>query len=177
MANVSDTVKPNNPANRTPEARGERKRIPMSVPRRKLEVPEIPGYHLHWAKEANIPQFLQAFYEFVDFQELPVNQRNVGMDTTISGNEDLGSHISMTAGIGPNGLPERLILMKLKEEYWLEDRAAIDGRNAQIMGQIFKGEKIIGEERDSAADQGTRYVDHARTSATPALFNRKRAKL
>lgn len=174
MTNASEILTPNNPANKDVAPKGERKRIPMSVPLRKLEVPELSGYHLHWIKEANISRALQAAYEFVDFDELPVNQRNVGTDTEISGNTDLGSRISISAGIGADNKPERLVLMKLKEEYWREDRGAIDARNAAVMGSIFRGEKILGAEKDKSDDEGTRYVDLERTKA---LFNRRRAKV
>lgn len=174
MSNASEMLEGNNPANATIEPKGNRaQRVPMSVPMRKLEVPDIAGYHLHWIKESNIPRAIQAWYEFVDYTEVPVNQRGVGTDTEITGNTDLGSRISIQAGIGSDGRPERLVLMKLAEQYWLEDRAKIDGRNASVMGAIFRGEKIIGTERDSADDSGTRYVDPDRTKA---LFNRRRAK-
>jgi hypothetical protein len=174
MPNASEILTPNNPANSTVEPKGNRRaRVPMSVPMRKLEVPEISGYHLHWIKESNVSRAIQAYYEFVEFDEVPVNQRNVGTDTEISGNTDLGSHVSIAAGMGADGRPERLILMKLQEQYWLEDRAAIDGRNASVMGAIFRGEKIIGSERDKPDDEGTRYVDPERTRA---LFSRRRAK-
>jgi len=174
MPNASDIVSPNNPANKTVEAKGARKRIPMSVPSRKLEVPEIPGYHLHWVKESNIGRALAAAYEFVDYNEVPVNQRNVGMDTTITGNQDLGSRISLAAGIGANGATEHLFLMKLKEDYWLEDRKQIDSRNAQLLSGIFQGEQIMGSDQDQSGDQGTRYVDRERTKTS--LFQRRRAK-
>jgi hypothetical protein len=175
MANASEILTPNNPANKTVEPKGNRKhRVPMSVPMRKLEVPEIPGFHLHWIKESNIPRAIQACYEFVEFNEVPVNQRNVGTDTEISGNTDLGSHVSISAGIGADGRPERLVLMKLPEDLWVEDRAAIDGRHASIMSGIFRGETILGTEKDKPGDEGTRYVDPERTRA---LFNRRRAKV
>jgi hypothetical protein len=175
MSNAADLIDPNNPGNATSEpARNRAERVPMSVPVRRLETPEIPGYHSHWFKESNISRALQAWYEFVGFDEVPVNQRNVGTDTMVSGNTDLGSHVSISAGIDGQGKPERLTLMKLKEEYWLADRAKIDGRNASILGSIFRGEKILGSETDKEDDQGTRYVDRERTKA---LFNRRRAKV
>lgn len=177
MPNASDILTPNNPANKTVEPKRNRKnRIPMSVPMRKLEVPEISGYHLHWIKESNIPRALQAWYEFVDFDEVPVNQRGVGTDTEMTGNTDLGSRVSISAGIGEDGRPERLILMKLAEEHWQADRLAIDTRNAGIIGSIFRGEKILDKGEVSADVQETRYVDPDRTSYKPALFQRRRKK-
>jgi hypothetical protein len=148
----------------------------MSVAMRKLEVPEIPGYHLHWIKESNIPRALAAYYEYVEDREVPVNQRNPGMNTEVSGNTDLGARISIAAGIGADDKPERLYLMKLAEQYWQEDRAKIDGRNADMMGQIFRGEKILDKDEVSDDVKKTRYVDMERTKQRPALFNRQRAK-
>ena len=170
--NVSDTVKPSNPANAEAKPKHDRIRIPMSVPVRALEVPDIPGYHTHWVKESNIPRALQAWYQFVEDREVPMNQRGVGTDKSISGNTDLGTRISIVSG------GERLFLMKLAMEEWLSDRKKIDERNAQIMSGIFRGEQIIDSgpngERQGTTDQ--RYVDPDRTFNRPALFNRRRAK-
>jgi hypothetical protein len=175
--NASEILEGSNPANQASESKGNRRtRIPMSVAMRRLEVPELAGYHLHWIKESNIPRALAAFYEFVDYNEVPVNQRNPGIDTEISGNTDLGARVSVAAGMGPNDKPERLYLMKLAEDYWLEDRAKIDSRNAEMMGQIFQGEKIMDKDEVSDDVRSTRYVDMQRTRGPRALLNRKRAK-
>jgi hypothetical protein len=146
-----------------------RKRIPMSVPTRRLEVPEIQGWHLHWFLESRIPRALQAGYQFVDYDEVPVNQRGIANDSTVSGNTDLGSRIRQIGGRDESGQPEHLVLMKLKEEWWQEDRKVIDEKNARMMSSIFKDEQILGAEKDIPDDQGTRYVDRSRTKA---LFNR-----
>jgi hypothetical protein len=175
--NASEILQGNNPANAEVEPKGNRRaRVPMSVAMRKLETPEIPGYHLHWIKESNIPRALAAYYEFVEDSEVPINQRNPGLDTEISGNTDLGARVSIAAGIGANNLPERLYLMKLAEEFWIEDRAKIDGRNASMMGQIFRGEKILDKDEVSSDVKQTRYVDMERTRERRALFSRPRAK-
>jgi hypothetical protein len=177
MSNASDVLTKNNPANPTVEPKGNRAaRIPMSVPMRKLEVPEISGYHLHWIKESNIPRALGAWYEFVDFDEVPVNQRGVGTDTQITGNTDLGSRISISAGIGADSKPERLYLMKLAEEHWLEDRRKIDERNANQLSGIFRGEKILDKAEVNPDIAETRYVDKDRTYEKRALFQRRRQK-
>jgi hypothetical protein len=175
--NASEILEGANPAENASESKGNRRaRIPMSVAMRKLEVPEIPGYHTHWVKESNIPRALAAYYEFVEDREVPINQRNPGIDTQISGNTDLGSRVSIAAGTGADSKPERLYLMKLAEEYWIEDRAKIDGRNASMMGQIFRGEKILDKDEVSASIKETRYVDMERTHEKRALFQRRRAK-
>lgn len=177
MSNASDILTPNNPANAEVEPKRNRaNRVPMSVPSRKLETPEIPGYHSHWIKESNVPRALQAWYEFVSYDEVPVNQRGFATSMDVTGNTDLGSQVSISAGIGADGRPERLILMKLAEDLWLADRKAIDERNASIVGSIFRGEKIIDKDQVSADVSETRYVKREETSFRPALFQRRRKK-
>jgi hypothetical protein len=177
MANASELLTKNNPANKEVEPKGNRMaRVPMSVVVRKLEVPEIPGYHTHWIKESNIPRALQAWYEFAEFDEVPINQRNPGMDTEKSGNTDLGARVSIAAGIGADSKPERLYLMKLKEEYWSADRKKIDSRNAEVLQGIFKGEQILQEDGNSRPIDSLEYVSPEATYHKPALFSRKRKK-
>lgn len=172
--NASEILEGNNPANKAVEPSGNRRaRVPMSVAMRKLEVPEIPGYHTHWIKTSEIPRAIAAWYEFVDDDEVPINQRNPGVDTEISGNTDLGSRVSIAAGIGADDKPERLYLMKLKEEYWLKDRLAIDTRNANIMGAIFRGEKIISDS-PVGTRRGDNSMDYVDMERTKAVFSRKR---
>jgi hypothetical protein len=148
-----------NPANAP--APTARKRIPMSTPQRKLEVTEIPGYHLHWFRDDNIPRAVQAGYEFVDAKEVHVNQVNVGSSKDITGNADMGSRVRVVGGVAESGGAEHLTLMKLREEYWREDRRAIDERNASVMSAIFQDEQILGSEKLSADDRSQRYVGTA----------------
>jgi hypothetical protein len=168
-------IKPNNPANAEAVPQGARKRIPMSTPTLKLEVPLIDGWHLHWIKTSNIPRALQAGYEFVDSREVPINQRNYATSGDISGNQSLGSQVAVAAGTDAQGHPEQLVLMKLPEELWIDDRRNIDHRNASILQGIFRGERIIGEENDAPEDMGTRYVRKDRLQA--ALFQRPAKKV
>jgi hypothetical protein len=174
MALITPDAKTNPSTNLLKEASkpATRKRIPMSVPVRKLEVPDLPGWHLHWFLEKNVPRAVQAAYEFVDFDELPVNQAGLGTGLQTSGSADLGGRVRQLSGVSELSHPEYLVLMKLREEYWLEDRAAIDKRNAERLGSIFRGEKILDSEahRVSADDQALRYVK-------VALFNRPVRKL
>lgn len=146
-----------------------RKRVPMSVPSRKLEVPDIEGYHLHWFIDRNVPRALRGGYEFVEDSELPANQFNVATSTSVSGSTDLGSHITQIAGTSEKGDAEHLTLMKIKEEYWLEDQKAIEQRNASVIQGIFKNEQIMGSERTPAEDRNLRYVK-------TALFSRPARK-
>ncbi len=171
---VAQTQLPTNPANATPEPKLQRKRIPMSTPTLRLEAPEIPGFHCHWIRDWQIPRALQAYYQYVNFDEVPINQRGPATDVMTTGASNLSSQIRVAAGIGPDGNPEYLVLMKLPLEYWTEDRKIIDDRNASVLNAVFRGEKIIGTEKDANQDDTKlRYVDKERTRA---LFNRPTRK-
>lgn len=146
-----------------------RRRIPLSVPRRKLEADPIPGFVLYWFKESNIPQALQAGYEFVDRSEVTLNQTNEAGSSSDSGNTDLGSRVSVIGDkIGERGVPERAVLMKIREEFWREDREVLDNENARVMQSIFGGQ-ILGSDR---GDHSQSYVNISMASGSGKLLNR-----
>lgn len=151
-----------NPANSPAPANvAARKRIPMSIPQLKLQVPDIAGYHLHWFLGSRVARAQQGGYEFVDEKEVSLNNRNVATDATITGNADLGSRVSVIAGTGANGLPESLYLMKIKEEFWQEDQKALEARNQEIADAIYKSKEGIPTAEDKATDRGTKYLKTA----------------
>lgn len=152
-----------NPANKSPEAAGARRRIPMSVPLRRLQVPEISGYKTYWFNEDSCPRAEQGGYEYVNWDEVPVNQRSVATSLDVSGNQDLGSRVRVVSGLGGDNKPTPLVLMKIKMEWWLEDRALINQRNAKQIRGIFRGETILGAEEASAEDQRLMYVKKGET--------------
>jgi hypothetical protein len=163
-----------NPGTRSIAA-AERKRIPMSVPVQKLESADIPGYHLHWF--LNTPDRLQRAidggYEFVEEKETKVNAVSLGGTSTLSGNTDMGSRVSVVSGqeLGKDGQPTRLVLMKIKQEWWDEDQKLVEDRNTQVRDTLLGG--MIGAEKDAAGDSRHRYVDKDRL-AIPDFFKRKR---
>lgn len=160
-----------NPANASGVAAppAVRRRIPLSVPRRKLEVDPIPGFVLYWFKESNIQIALDAGYDFVDRNEVRLNQSNEAGSSLSSGNTDLGSRVSVIGDkIGERGVPERLVLMKIREDWWREDRQLLDNQNAQIIQSIFGGQ-IVAADR---GDHSTSYVNTAMASGSGRLFNR-----
>lgn len=148
-----------------------RKRIPMSVPMRRLEVPELPGWHLHWFRESNVARAQQAGYEFVEDSEVLVSSRSIASDSQLSGNADLGTRIRVHSGVTELNHPEYLVLMKLQEHYWQEDREKLDAVNAQKIAGIFQNEQIMdsGENPVSGDDKALRYVK-------TAVFNRPTRK-
>tara|TARA_R110000868_G_scaffold13014_1_gene61242 strand:- start:4972 stop:5427 length:456 start_codon:yes stop_codon:yes gene_type:complete len=149
----------------------------MSVPVQKLEVPEIPGYHLHWflGSPDRLERAAAGGYEFVDEREVKINNVSLGGDSAISGNTDMGSRVSIVSGqeIGKDGQAVRLTLMKLKMEWWEEDQKLLEARNTQVRDALVGG--MVGADNDSAQDKRQRYVDSTRTEI-PDFFKRKVAK-
>jgi hypothetical protein len=145
------------PANSTVPVAHERQRIPMSLPRLKLEVPDIPGYHLHWFADrpGRIAQALQAFYEFVDVSETSVTNTMLADEVSATGNTDLGTRVSIVGGAGEGGTVERLYLMKIKEEFWQEDQKALEAKSKSVVDQIFRGVAQPG----TPGDGSNRYVE------------------
>lgn len=155
----------------------ERKRVPMSVPVQKLEVADMPGYHLHWFVNApdRLQRALDGGYEFVDSKEVKVNSVSLGGDSAISGSTDLGSHVSVVSGqeIGKDGQPTRLVLMKIRQEWFEEDQKLVEERSARVADSLLGG--AFGSEKEVAGDASHRYVDKARTQI-PDLFKPKRPR-
>lgn len=147
------------PANAEP-AKAERTRIPMSVPQRKLEVPEIEGFHQHWFLENRVPRALQGGYIFVDPQETSINQLGIGADGMSDQNADLGNRVMVVAGTGLDGKPEHLVLMKIREEWWQEDQKALEAVNKRVIDAIHRRQKPRAE-GESVEDQAKRYVGTA----------------
>jgi hypothetical protein len=175
MSEVQIDTKAVNPANVPAVAkveRAERMRVPMSLPRQKLEAPEIQGYHTHWFKTSNVIAAQRGGYELVKDDEISLNQFGVGNDNTLSGNADLGTNVSIPSGIDGIGKPENLILMKIKMEWWLKDQKTISTRNASVMSSIFTKEEILDNPAGqlNSDDKSQRYVKQA-------LFNRPKRKV
>lgn len=166
-----------NPATKQERTGAERKRIPMSVPVQKLEAPDMPGYHLHWFKGTpeRIQRALDGGYEYVDEREMKINAVGLGGDSTRSGNTDMGSRVSVVSGdeIGKDGQPTRLILMKIKQEWFEEDQQLVADRSEQVATALRGG--AYGSEKETGGDARHRYVDKARTQI-PDLFTPKRPK-
>lgn len=167
-----------NPATAAGKSSAERKRIPMSVPVQRLEAPDVPGYHLHWfvGTPERLQRALDGGYEFVDEREMKINNVGLGSDSARSGNTDMGSRVSVVSGseVGKDGQPTRLILMKIKQEWYEEDQKLVDDRNERVASAL-RGGLLGGDQAADKAELGHRYVDKARTQI-PDLFKPKRPK-
>lgn len=99
-----------------------RKRIPFGTPRTKLEVPYMPeGYHGHWVNDdaGRIFAAQQGYYEFVTPDE-------VGLDKT----ED--NKVKVLVGKNAQNGPLFAYLMKIKLEYYKEDRQLINSKQDEF---------------------------------------------
>lgn len=150
-----------------PASTRDTSRVPMSIPLRKLEVPEIPGYHLHWMNgdPARIAQAQRAGYEFVDADEVNLLNTGLANDSALSGNADLGSRVSIVSG---EGVPS-LFLMKLKEEWWEEDQSTLEDRNEQVAASLRGGRDI----NSNPNEEDNRYIPDAHRKSVANIFTRK----
>lgn len=140
-----------NPAERAATANPERRRIPMSLPTLKLQVPEIPGYKCRWMRgtTGRLQQALAGGYEFVERDEVALNAMGLADAALSDGNSDLGSRVSISAGEEmAEGQGVRLYLMKIKRELWDEDQRMVDAQHEAIAAQL-RGDKGIQGEGDN----------------------------
>ena len=154
---------PANPANAPEKRKREATRIPMSVPQLKLEVPEIPGFHLHWFLGSNIHRAQRAGYTFVEDDEVDLVNMGLADDASRSGNTDLGSRVSAFAGGLVEGTPEpqRLYLMKLPQELRDEDVLALEAVNERIAAALRGGQNpsnVAGGPEETPQDRQRRYL-------------------
>lgn len=124
--------------------------------RRRLEVSPLPGYIMYWHRAADVPDAIDAGWEFVDKQEVQLNPFQIGGDSMLGGNTDLGSRVSV---IGSASQGERLYLMKLHETYARQDRDTRFRANAGSLRSIFVGERIVDPESSQlVSPDGSTYV-------------------
>lgn len=164
-----------NPASLPERSLPARTRIPMSVPQQKLAVPEIPGYHLHWmlGTEARLARARQGGYTFVEDHEVGVLSHGLANDSLGSGSTDMGSRVSVVAGgdTDAGGQAVRLILMKIKQEWWEEDQKNLEKSSDALVAALRAGQIGVGEGGELPEDQKHRYVDPSRST----MFEKRRA--
>jgi hypothetical protein len=161
----------------------ERKRIPLSVPQRKLEVPEIPGYYLRWFRGTpqRLAQAERAGFTFVSEEEVQLNNLALGGDATKAGNSDMGGRVSVIEGseVDAAGQAVRMYLMKQLMEHHLEDRTIAQDRNDSVADALVGSYKTAGigagQQGELPEDVAARYVDQKR-ARVPELFRRKSAR-
>lgn len=176
MATTQSVSKEQSPANdKIKLPKGYR---PMSVGQRRLEVPPLDGFHLHWFRgtSSNIARAKQAGYEFVDPDEVSLNDLDLGGDGESDKGSDLGTRVSVISGddVGENGQAGRLYLMKCPEELY-EYSQSLLGKQLDDTVDALKGGSV-GTSKDgqeTRTDAQNRYLKEAKVSGVN-LLTRKR---
>jgi hypothetical protein len=143
-----------NPANGRTTKVTSANRIPMSVPVLRLETNPIPGYHQHWFLGTNVPRARKGGYEFVTEEETEVVNSGIGNDREEGGNTDLGSRVSRFAGglVEGTSEPQRLYLMKIRNEWWEADQRSLADVNEGI-ARTLRGGNAPASNGASAPDE------------------------
>lgn len=97
----------------------------------------IPGFHLHWLNDyaGRIQQAVQGGYEFVTVGEIG----GMVYSNVTDRNNDLGEKVRMSVGLDEKGGPLYAYLMKIPEDFYLEDQAALQARNDLVDEAIRRG--------------------------------------
>ncbi len=158
-----------NPANENPVSKIPENFIPMSAPTQRLQVPERDGYVRYWFRgDSNrIQRAMQAGYTFVKPEDVKVNNFDLGGDSSTSGNSDLGTRVSVSAGdtASADGSPGRLYLMEVRQELYNRAQELLQERNDQVAQALRAG--LLGADGEGPADKKARYT----TQGVPDLFN------
>lgn len=111
-------------------------RIPLGVPRKKLEAKPIEGYHLHWVNDypGRVIEALNGGYQFVEYSETEIN------DFVTPGNSDLGTRVKRQVGKTENGDALFAYLMKIEENLWKQDQEELQKRNDKVDEAIRRGD-------------------------------------
>jgi hypothetical protein len=155
-------AKPANPANAPQTRVTEANRVPMNLPELRLAVPDVPGYSLHWFLGQNVQRALRAGYEFLDASEANLTNAGVANDAATSGSTDLGSRVSVIAGGLVEGTmePQRLYLMKIRQEWRDKDAAELEKVNERVAAAIRGGQPAPGQTvpGETGQDRLSRYL-------------------
>lgn len=149
-----------NPANDVKVSEIPEGYIPMSAPVQRLQVPEMPGWKLHWfrGEPGRIARAQRAGYRFVDETEVRVNNFDLGGSKDNSGNTDLGTRVSIEAGEDDS----RLYLMKVPQELY-DYAQKLLGREVDSVVDALTSGKVGSENDEEASDTANRYVQRKRT--------------
>lgn len=149
-----------NPANDVKVSEIPEGYIPMSAPVQRLQVPEMPGWKLHWfrGEPGRIARAQKAGYRFVEESEVRVNNFDLGGSKDNSGNTDLGTRVSIEAGEDDG----RLYLMKVPQELF-DYAQRLLGREVDSVVEALTSGKVGSENDEQDSDTANRYVQKKRT--------------
>jgi len=120
------------------DSKEKRKRVPFGAIRTKLQVDEkMPGYVLRWFNDVDgrIEQAIRGGYVYVSPDEVS----SLGQGAIHEQNSDVNAKVSKIVSKGKRD-SVRAFLMKIKQEWYDEDQAAKEEKNAEIDRALMKGE-------------------------------------
>jgi hypothetical protein len=138
---MTDTKRENKTTTESTKVERTRQRGAFNGTRGKLQVGKsIPGFHLHIFNDTpgRIQASLDTGYEFVHPEEVGGVTENV-----TSRNTDLGDKVRFLVG-SQDGEPQYAYLMKIREDWWLEDQKELQIRNDKTDAAI-RGGKLTGD--------------------------------
>jgi hypothetical protein len=129
-------------------AEPRRERIPVGVPRLKLDGGQRQGFVRRWVNDDGnrLQDFQAGGYEFV------MNQLPAGSD--ITARESTDSRVSRVVGTKADGSPLTAYLMEIRRDWYEEDQAAKQKRLDDQESQMRRGEDSQG----GAPGRDGRYV-------------------
>ena len=126
-------------------ARYRKMRVPGETIRRKLSYPGEDGYEMRWAndKDTRITDLLERGWDHVLKDEgKAVGDPDVANEVA----QDLGTQVSRVVGAEDDGRPIKAYLMKIRKDWYEEDRKAKDDYLTQLEKQIKDGSAVGGHE-------------------------------
>jgi hypothetical protein len=130
---------------------GRRTRVPFSANRKRLQVDTtFPGFHIRWFNDQDdrLLRAEAAGYEYVQRKEIG----QVGDKDISNGNTDLNSKVSRVVGRTKDNQSIRAYLMKIRDAYWQEDRAAKAAIASEIDQAIRAGNAGGADVKNSYGD-------------------------
>ena len=127
-----------------PKTEARKKRIPLGVPRMKLNAEQRPGYVRRWINDrpGRLHDAQLGGYEFV------TSETSVGQDEATRASQ-MDSRVSRVVGTHEDGKPMIGYLMEIKKEFYDEDQEARDKRIDESERTIFRGKKTRNTNADT----------------------------
>lgn len=124
-----------------------KQRVPGEVMRRKLSYPTEEGYVMRWRndKDDRIQSLLDRGWEHVQKTDgVTPGDPDVSNET----GQDLGTVVSKVVGAEDDGRPIKSYLLKIKKEWYEEDRKEKDEYLDALEKQIMDGGSVGGKDVD-----------------------------
>ena len=127
-------------------AKYRKMRVPGEIIRRKLSYPEEEGYVMRWANDKNsrISDLLEKGWDHVTKEEGSAAPGDADVANEVG--QDLGTVVSKVVGAEDDGRPIKAYLMKVKKEWYEEDRRLKHEYLDSLEKQIRDGGSVGGKD-------------------------------